>query len=1037
MLNLYCLPLGDSKRDEFILDYHDSVFLLPSSFLLNQVREKMSACCVGHEQLKLLSFDDLVADILRQAGSRRVRVDRLTQEMLVGHILTFLSEKSELPYFGNIAAFPGYISTITDLLGEIKRSGTSPQELQAAVEAKGRTEKDHEVTLIYAAYQQALNALELADLEEMYLLAAEALEAGTVTLPYRHLYVSEFYILTPLQIKVLLQLSRTMPVDIALLYEKNRSRLYTAVEDTVNTLIGNGFDAHYVQPQERNPVFDYVRKNLFSGQPPLAASDGSVAAFSSPRRGKEIIEVANQIKMLLKTGKYRPQDIAAVVRDPNVYRDLRTAFARVGVPVSISWDETVIGRPLVQFILNCFVAQINGGERHTVKNLLKSPLVPACLGLDADILEYRLLTRVIRNWDDWTKNIQEVFPGEPGADYTDKFMQLRKLSTGLPGKGSCLVFANAVKTLIKDLSLPGKMGSLYREGVLTLSLLKAELQTIVEVETALDDLVHGFALLGKEQDTITITEFLRFFQQAVGGRNIRLEHRDSGGVQVVSPTAVRGVRFPVVFVLGLTEGEFPQHQRENWLYNEAERRHFLDLGINMVNESLQRAQEDLYFAIAVAMADERLVLSCLEDQDRLPSPYLDEVARLFTDGSMQVAKFNLNEWFTADYKKVGSKQELIAKTLTEFFSESVSRSIVPTEAVGFVWHHCLSEEFKRRADRMLIRRGPHFSAYDGVLKNKKLTDSCHQMVEAKGSFSISALELYAKCPFAYFARYLLQLDGWEEQDEEMGHDVEGIIYHDVLAEFMQAHREELLNPVKIDVYYRELDDLLKASYGRLINQGKLVYGDLWKYDQHNFTKVLKRWLDFEIQEQTAEGSVGRPHCLEWAFGPLELSSAAGKVTVNGKIDRIDLCGEAYVVIDYKRSRCPSFSDLKAGLDLQIALYILAVERELGSKTGKDVAGGGYYSIEGCKKDGGMWKKEMTAEMAFRKKKRSGDLDEEGWSGLQTAIISFAVQYANSIRGGYFPVLPGRSCSNYCPAIDICRYDKYRMAAKSREEVKYE
>ena len=1037
MLKLHCLPLGDSRRDQFILDYHHSVFLLPSSFLLNQVREKMSACCVGHEQLKLLSFDELVSDILRQAGIRRVRVDRLTQEMLVGHILSVLAEQNQLPYFSNIAAFPGYISTVTDLLGEIKRSGTSPQEFRGAVEAKGMTEKDQEVALIYAAYQQALTALDLADLEEMYLLAAEALETGTVTLSYRHLYVSEFYILTSLQIKVLLQLSHSIPVDIALLYEKNRSRLYTAAEDTVNTLIGNGFTANYVQAQAGKSVLDYIREHLFSGRSPIAGADGRVAALSSPRRGKEMFEVANQIKMLLQTGKYRPQDIAAVVRDPNMYHDLRNAFDRVGVPVSISWDETVIGRPLVQFILNCFVAQINGGERHTVKNLLKSPLAPVCLGLDADMLECRLLTKVIRNWSEWIKNIQETFPGDAGADYKNKFMQLQKLATGLPGKGSCAVFANSVKTLIRALSLPEKMGSLYREGVLPLSLLKAELQTIVEVETALDDLVHGFELLGKEQDTITITDFLRFFQQAVGGRNVRLEHRDSSGVQVVSPTAVRGVRFPVVFVLGLTEGEFPQHQRENWLYNEAERRQLVDLGITMSTESLQRAQEDLYFAISVAMADERLVLSCLEDQDRLPSPYLEEVVRLFADGSVPVTKFDLNEWFTADYKKIGSREELIGKTLTEFFAAPGSRSTVPKEAVGFVWHHCLSEEFKRRFAVMLVRRSSHFSEYDGVLKTEEITAACRQIVETKGSFSISALESYAKCPFAYFAQYLLQLDGWEEQDEELGLDVEGTLYHAVLAEFMQLHRDELLNPVKIDEYHQELDDLLRVSYDRLIKQGKMVYGDLWKYDQHHFTEVVRRWLDFEIAEQTAEGAVGRPHCLEWDFESLELNAAAGTVTVRGKIDRIDLCDGTYVVTDYKRSRCPGFSDLKAGVDLQIALYILAVERQLGTKTGRKTAGGGYYSIEGCKKDGGMWRKEMTSGMSFRKKKRSGDLDEDGWNDLQTAVISYAVQYANSIREACFPVLPGRSCSNYCLAKDICRYDKYRMAAKSRKEGKYE
>ena len=1038
MLNLYCLPLGDSKREEFVLDAHNAMLLLPSSFLLNQVREKMRISCAGYEQIKLFSFDDLVIDILRQAGSRRERIDRFTQEMLVGHILQVLSQQQQLPYFNNIAAFPGYISTVTDLLGEIKRTGTSPQEFLGAVQAKGATEKDSEVTLIYAAYQEALLALELADLEEMYLLAAEALAEGKVSLPCRRLYVSEFYIFTPLQIKVLLQLSRSMPIDIAIVYEKKRSRLYAAVEDTVNTLIGAGFTAHYVKRQAQTPMFDHIRDCLYSsGQAALLRADEKVSAFSSPRRGKEIAEAANQIKMLLRSGKYRPQDIAVVVRDAKRYHELRPAFARVGVPVSMAWDETVIGRPLVQFILNCFTAQINGGERHTVKNLLKSPLTAICFDLDADLLEYRLLKRIIRNWDEWVKNIETVFSQGAECEYPSRFVKLQKMSASLPQKDTCAVFANAVKTIVKNLSIAEKMGSLYREEMLTLPLLKAELQTIAEVEAALDSLVHGFELLGKEQELITISDFLAFFQQAIGGRNIRLEHRDSDGVQVVSPAAVRGVRFPVVFVLGLTEGDFPQHERENWLYNETERRRFLELGVSISTEGLRRAKEDLYFAIAAAMPEERLVLSCLEDQDKLPSPYLDEITRLFVDGSMPIVKFDLNEWFTADYQSIGSQQELTAKTLTDFFASPSSRSNIPGAALGFVWHYCLEEEFKRKFFAVTIRRSPHFSGYDGMIQAGELTAYCRDFAQAQGSFSISALEQYAKCPFSYFVRYLLQLEGWEEQDEELGLDTEGTLYHAVLAEFMRGHRNERLEPNRISEYRRELDILLKKSCDWLKSQGKLVYGDLWKYDERNFAKVLQRWLDFEIQEQADDGSVSKPHCLEWAFGPLELNSQNGQVKVNGKIDRIDLCEGAYVVTDYKRNRCPNFSELKAGVDLQIALYILAVERLLGSETGKNTVGGGYYSIEGCKKEGGMWRKEMSGGMAFLKKKRSGVLPAEDWHNLQSAVVSYAVSYANAICRGNFAALPAIACSKYCSVAGICRYDQYQMAAKLREEVRYE
>ena len=54
--------------------------------------------------------------------------------------------------------------------------------------------------------------------------------------------------------------------------------------------------------------------------------------------------------------------------------------------------------------------------------------------------------------------------------------------------------------------------------------------------------------------------------------------------------------------------------------------------------------------------------------------------------------------------------------------------------------------------------------------------------------SVSRLEEYAKCPFAYFARYTLNLQ--EEKKYELNPSNTGSLLHDVLQEFVDQVKDK-------------------------------------------------------------------------------------------------------------------------------------------------------------------------------------------------------------------------------------------------------
>ncbi|MDR3565491.1 MAG: PD-(D/E)XK nuclease family protein [Negativicutes bacterium] len=1042
MHTLYCVPLGETMRDEFISKMmkaaaagkgREQAYLLPSVDLLHAGRKDVQALGLpGYEAPNLLSFDELAEEIIAAAGWQRRRMSRMTQELLVAEVLAELKGNGRLPYFSTIAAFPGYVSTVTSLLAEIKRTGTSPEQFFEAAAARDWPSKDQEVYAIYTVYQQCLDELGLTDLEETYFLAIEALKDEQTKINYQHLYISEFYILTPLQLELVRQLRSRLVMDISIIYEKNRPEVFAAAETTYGDLVGMGFDPKFVAARRQTAAsLASVRRRLFAmdGQPEESA--GGLEMISTPNRGKEMAVAAGKIKALLVSGSYRPEEIAVVVRDVALYAGFRQTCAQFGVPVSLPWEEELADQALFRLMDHAMSARLDRGSRASVLNLLKSPLLAGLLA-DADELERDAANVFIRSWSDW----QRVW--SKGERRDNGFINLRRLVTSLPAEGSPGRMAEALKSFIAKLDVPTWLGDGYRSGRLPQDRLKAGLlayEAVVGTDGILDKIEEGFALLGISEKKLKLAVFLKLFRQMVAGETVRLEGYHDDGVQVLSPARVRGLSFRAVFILGLTDGEFPLRARENWLYDDRERIAFGDdkVGVSLITAAFRQREEDLYFAGAAALADEILVVSCHEDAATMPSPYMEEVTRLFASGAVKQERYSVGDLFPADYDAVYSADGLTGRALVDTFAGGCPEEI--SMAAGqYVLDNLVDGDFARRLAAEAERLAGGASVYSG------LVGTAGPYGEEKKSFSITALEDYALCPFSFYAKRLLGLDEWAEKEEEAGFDVVGTIYHEALADFLRGHAGQRLQTDKTEEYYCELLAIVAAIFDRLIAEHIIVDGKLWKYQRQRLEKVLRRWLEFEIKEQNTEGLALRPEFFEWGFGlpvkagmdaasvtlPLTLEMDGQTIKIVGKVDRVDRAGDILTVTDYKRKSCPPYRRLAQGIDLQAALYVMAVERFL-CRSGEKVAGGGYYSVEAGKKEGGMWRAELADAMGHRAAKRDGNLAEDEWSAVQEKLQRQVSSYVAGIRAGRFAVAPTADCPPYCVGRDICRYQKDQMA----------
>lgn len=1031
MHNLYCTPLGETVRHRFLAALTGAIvagrggeqaYLLPSDHLLGSVRRQLRAAGpAGHERPNMLAFDDLVKEICDLADCRRKFMDRMTQELVVAKILGDLKDAGRLAYFGAIADFPGYVSTVTSLLAEIKRTGTSPDQFADLIGASGSPVKDAEVAAIYAAYQDELAARGLADLEERYILAIAALQAG-VAIPYKHIYISEFYILSQLQLELVRALRDVADIDIGLIYEKNRPAIFAAVETTYADLLSMGFTAHFPSPArpQAGPLA-HIRRRLFADRPPAAADAPGLNLVSAPSRARELTLAAAAGKKLLLTGRYQPEEIAIVVRDPDLYGGLHDVAADYGLPLSLPRKIPLEASAVAGLLTGALAAKADGGSRQAVLGLIKSPLVAAALGLDAETIEKAALTRVIRGWRDWFA----LFKGrdKDGIEqYRRPFDELARLVAALPRVGPCSRHTAALRAFLAALDPDAVLAAAYRQGRLPLVVVKAELLAANKCREVLDAVEDGFAAAGQADVSLSAGDFgKKYLRQALAEPAVTLEGYNERGVQVVSPAGVRGTTFKAVFILGLTDGEFPARTSENWLYDDRERKELKAIGdLLLPVAASRRDEENLYFAVAVALAEESLTLSCHEDAETLASPYLAEVLRLFAPGVVPREKYAAGQLFAGGYEESYSPGDLAGKTLLD-----LAQPAGPPPAVAdYVFANLLDGDFRRRLAAEADRSGD--SVYNGRVGLQG---------PRSAAYSITDLEAYAQCPFMYFANQVLKLEDWEEREEEAGLDIIGTIYHEVLAGFLRAHRRQTLRSEAVDDYLRELDALLDGVCVRLAAAGKLVNGKQWAYRRRRLAAILARWLEFEIAEQNSDGLAFTPAHLEWGFGlplregmdessqtaPLELTAGGDVTRIVGKIDRIDAVGDKLAVIDYKRKYAPRFRDLADGLDLQAALYIMAVEQHLCPADGL-VAGGGYYSVEGRRKDGGMWRSELAGDIGHRAAKDAGNLTAEDWTGLQQEIRLRVLTYCRDIEAGLFPVRPTGPCPPYCTARAICRYE---------------
>jgi CRISPR/Cas system-associated exonuclease Cas4 (RecB family) len=528
---------------------------------------------------------------------------------------------------------------------------------------------------------------------------------------------------------------------------------------------------------------------------------------------------------------------------------------------------------------------------------------------------------------------------------------------------------------------------------------------------------------------ITLDEVRIVLTERLGRLEARPARRRYGAI-LVAPTAyARGLEFDVTIIPGLAERVFPRKLTEDPLLPDALRRR-LSPALPLQGDRV--ASERLALRLAAGAARTRAIFSYprvdLEQaRPRVPSFYALEVLRAAEGrlpGFDELARRAAGERITRLGWPVPEKPEDAIDDVE--YDLAVLDQLLdadPQTTVGAA-HYLLGENphlaraLRARARRWLRRWTPN----DGLVELNPAEQAAlarHQL--SARSYSPTALQNFAACPYRFFQQAILRLQPREEIEpiEAIDPLTRGALFHEVQFETLSSLRTATQLPVtaaNLETAYSLLERKLEKVAASYHDQLAPAIERVWLDGIDSIRADLREWM--RRMTENREGYL--PERFELAFGLTDRPQADPAsveepvaliegISLRGSIDLVERGLDSKLrVTDHKTGRVRADKNLLigGGKTLQPVLYALAAERILGEPI---AAGRLYY----CTAAGGYEDRVVVLDAAAR-----------------NSIVEFARVVGAALSGGFLPAAPNKKECDYCDYRRVCGpYEEMRVGLK--------
>jgi ATP-dependent helicase/DNAse subunit B len=558
---------------------------------------------------------------------------------------------------------------------------------------------------------------------------------------------------------------------------------------------------------------------------------------------------------------------------------------------------------------------------------------------------------------------------------------------------------------------------------------------------------------------IKLSSFVDEVERCLRSQVLSVGAANRDGLRVLEATDVRGLRFRAVFIAGMVEGGFPLRASRDWLYPHEERERLKKYGVVLEDISTDTLlKEEHYFYQAACRATDRLYLTrplALSDgNESVASYYLEELGRAIAPAKIATRQIR-GDVDTHDVMRASTAAELAVALIRQderHKHQAAGEHVLPRKEVAQLHADArsqgiLSASASRRVDVERARNGAWFGPFDGEITNADLRAMLSRHFGSDYVHSASGLSVYGNCAYRFFANRVLRLEPRSEAALDLTALDAGKLLHDILRRFFEKHRREYLPKIDAHELRRELAETADQVFDEHERLVPPLNPRIWEIDREIRKLILDQVLLFELRLQERADKRGmRPAYFELAFGrasqaadaaslpdylKLERRGSVETALVQGQIDRVDTSEDERVAVayDYKLSQGAKLDDIESGRQVQIPIYLAALE-QLFLK-GFTLAGGGYYRLRGTggRLNQGLYRSTF-ADCTYVTSPKT-KLDDIEWNRIRSEVTKRVWQFIDGMRAGDFKVKPslGKTTCKFCDFSAVCRYDTYRISHK--------
>ncbi|NOG98375.1 MAG: hypothetical protein HND52_10485 [Ignavibacteriae bacterium] len=775
-----------------------------------------------------------------------------------------------------------------------------------------------------------------------------------------------------------------------------------------------------------------VRENLFLDKLNKPNSDfkNSICRITAANRETEVELIAKEIKKLILEKKVEPHKICVAFNVINKYSSIiRDLFEVYGIPVNLTDRLSLAKSYPVITIINLLEIVENDFYYKNIFRALSSGFIKISEINISNLFNTAVKLKIVIGKNNWLNRIKEKIDTlknyseeDESADIEIRQLQkaftdiekIEKLLKPLNKKLTIDEFLSSLKQIINDVRLP----------ILLLKDAKGkEEENIKAVAAFIKNLTEIFELLKTElgsKEKFRLNFFIDQIRTFSGWARFNIKEKSNYGVQVTTVNEIRGLSFDYLFISGLCDGDFPTRYNPEIFFSGSFAR----------KEQIHQTEERYHFYQSLCSWNKKLYLTNPRyngDKELVESNFLRDFQKTF-----EVTNLNVDDFADTIYSKSDFLEEF-----GKNFKDSKSELKIPVNGLNDIDKDKAINAIE--IDRKRIEQMTVPTAYSGLLfddaADLDLSSALENFIDKQ--YSVSELELYAKCPYKYFAERILSLEVIEEPEEEIEAIEIGSLLHSVLYEFYVELREK-------DIVLKNCDDKTFKSAEKILFKiaeekvENIFYDSVFTFYEkekifgiggNKKESILYKFLE---EERTDEESF-KPSYFETGFGKIrkteidaELSTvepvSVDDIKLRGKIDRIDFnkTSQSINIIDYKLGgKKPTIDELWNGISLQLPFYLYAAAKLVSKKSGSSIMPElmYIYSLKYRMNDFGKQKVSIT-----RKRK---DVDIEALNqDLLKSTLNHIRKYVKSIAEGKFVLSPHEDreklVCGYCQFKSICR-----------------